>query len=263
MNGSDQVPAPGSTATTRRPFGGAVFARVSSLTSRRSARQRPCLAARSRRRSWSDRWASNVRRIPTARLRWPPAPPRAGSLLTVAVNATTSIEDIAARTRIAALVPAVQLGRSRRARRGHRPGRGGRVQGHRPAREHAARGQPHVAQDRLPAAGRREVRPLRELAGTDPTNTWEYLTWLRSVTSPAHRAQGDHDRRRRGPGGRCRRGRDHRLQPRRPPARPVDRRRSTPCPTSSPARAAWRSTSTAACAAAATSSSRSRSGRAP
>ena len=44
----------------------------------------------------------------------------------------------------AALVPALQLGRSRGTGRCHRPRRGRRLQGHRAAGEHRDRGQPHV-----------------------------------------------------------------------------------------------------------------------
>ncbi len=49
--------------------------------------------------------------------------------------------------------------------RGDRPGRGGRLQGDRPARQYPARREPHVLADRVPAAGRREVRALRVVAG--------------------------------------------------------------------------------------------------
>ena len=77
---------------------------------------------------------------------------RAGSLLVVAVNATTSIEDIAAAAPgPAALVPALQLGRPGCPGRRHRSGRSGRRPRHRAPGQHGGRRQPHLAADRLPA----------------------------------------------------------------------------------------------------------------
>ena len=57
--------------------------------------------------------------------------------------------------------------------------------------------------------------------------TWDSLATIRSWSTAAARPEGDPDRRGRPPGGRARRRRDRRLEPRRPPARPVARRRST------------------------------------
>ena len=110
---------------------------------------------------------------------------RAGSLLVVAVNATTSIEDIAAASAgPAALVPALQLGRPGCPGRRHRPGRGGRRPGHR-ARSSTRRStsttpRPQIG-FRLPATAK--FAHFDSSPENTGSNTWEYLAWLRSVTS--------------------------------------------------------------------------------
>ena len=111
---------------------------------------------------------------------------RAGSLLVVAVNATTSIEDIAAAAAgPAALVPALQLGRPRCPGRRHRPGRSRRRAEAIVPLVNTAVDVNHTSPQigfRLPADG--QVRPLRHARPRTPARTpGSTSTWLRSVTS--------------------------------------------------------------------------------
>ena len=59
-------------------------------------------------------------------------------------------------------------------------------------------GQPHVAQDRLPAARRREVRALRDVAGSARVEHVGVPVLAALGDLAADRAEGDHDRGRRG-----------------------------------------------------------------